>query len=536
MNYYSAIFINMTQLNKIIKSVLAEQLVKFSDNQKIAKQIYDAKGLFVDNEKAAVAAILKIKDAAQFNLVQKELQKLTGGRGIGQYVTSFIGHLEDVDTAGLGAAATGKMEGARTIPLLNKIITHLTKINAGQSTIKIFNNLKGKLTQQFLGNIWNMPETMHTVNTIASIVSLVAGPIGLALSTAFSLIDAKQYYDEGNDFEGGLCLVLALVPGVGKLSKPFIKNLAGKLASKSGVLTKAEQFVINSAAKNKAAIKNKIADLTAAGIKSGKINPNAIKTVNWIKPIGNNTLKFIYGTTKQVVLPASVYTGVYAANITPLTKVEIESLNKKYLAQFRSDVDVMIADRSKKKKKVGESVIRSNKELNEAAGADLFATIGIASDSISILTKIFGGAFIAGIALWLKKRAAKRGARLAALEAVNNPRVAQQFGLDDADLAQIWRSKIIPETDRLLIKGTLDKLETGAVTSEEALALIKRLDPGSNVTLEDLQDISPLIAFKSPLIKITPEQLAKLSPNQKVAYNNSVASGKPLTYSELRKY
>lgn len=532
MNYYSAIFINMTQLSKIIKLVLSEQIVKFSDNQKIAKQIYDAKGLFVDNEKAAVAAILKIKDANQFNLVQKELQKLTSGRGIGQYVTSFIGHLEDADTAGLVGVGTGEIEGYRTVPLLDKIITHLTKIKASPTTIKIFSNLKSKLVQQFAVNTWNMPETLHTVNTIGSIVSLVFGPIGLALSTAFSMYDAKQYYDEGKDFEGGLCLVLALVPGVGKLSKPFIKNLAFKLARKSGVLTKAEQFVVNSAVKNKAAIKNKIADMTAAGIKSGKINPIALKNVSWIKPIGNSTLKFIYGTTKQVVLPASVYTGIYAANIVPLTKVEIESLNKKYLAQFRSGVDVMIADRSRKKKKVGESAIRSNKKLNEAAGADLFATMGIASDSISILTKIFGGAFLAGIALWLKKRAAKRGARLAALEAVNNPKVAQQFGLDDAALAQIWRSKIIPETDRLLIKGTLDKLETGAVTSEEALALIKRLDPGSKVTLEDLQDISPLIAFKSPLVKITPEQLAGLSLNQKIAYQKNPK----LTYSELRKF
>jgi hypothetical protein len=123
----------MTQLSKIIKAVLLEQLS--STNQQIAKQIYDAKGVVVDNEKAAVAAILKIKDANQFNLVQKELQKLTAGRGIGQYVSSFIGHLEDVDTAGLGVHATGRMEGERTGPLLDKIIRHLTSINAGQSTI-----------------------------------------------------------------------------------------------------------------------------------------------------------------------------------------------------------------------------------------------------------------------------------------------------------------------------------------------------------------------------------------------------------------
>ena len=54
MNYYSVIFINMTQLNKIIKTVLDEQ-VTISDAGK-AKQIYNAKGLVWDNEYAALKA------------------------------------------------------------------------------------------------------------------------------------------------------------------------------------------------------------------------------------------------------------------------------------------------------------------------------------------------------------------------------------------------------------------------------------------------------------------------------------------------
>jgi hypothetical protein len=67
--------------------------LKYKEESKayeIAKKIYDAKGWIWDNEYDAVKAILSISDWKQYNLVQTALQKLTSGRGIGQYVTGFI--------------------------------------------------------------------------------------------------------------------------------------------------------------------------------------------------------------------------------------------------------------------------------------------------------------------------------------------------------------------------------------------------------------------------------------------------------------
>jgi hypothetical protein len=460
----------MTQLSKIIKAVLLEQLS--STNQQIAKQIYDAKGVVVDNEKAAVAAILKIKDANQFNLVQKELQKLTAGRGIGQYVSSFIGHLEDVDTAGLGVHATGRMEGERTGPLLDKIIKHLTSINAGQSTIKIFSKLKAKLNQQLLGNIWNTEETMHTVNTVGSIVSLVAGPLGLALSAAFSLNDVKQYYDEGKNYEAGLSLVLSLVPGVGAIAKPVIKKLVTKIVTKSGILTKAEKLILDAAVKNKTAIKNKIADLTAAGIKSGKINPSAIKTVKWIKPLADGSLKFLYGTGTGVILPAAIYTGAYGSEKL-ITDAEMAALDRKYTALAGAYLDKRIAQETSKLK---ESTQISDKSMLTEIGLGDVLTLGNLVNSvigIGTYALTYVGIYKAAVTAYPKLR------KLTAFRTVaKDKRFLRSQGMTNAEINALWKSNVFYRADQALIDGGIESLKAGAKTPTDVLKLYNDIIPG----------------------------------------------------------
>jgi hypothetical protein len=65
------------------------RLSKFNA-QKVAQLIYDAKGIFSDDENVAIEAIKQnIKNIKQYTQVTKELQKLTGGRGIGAYLQSF---------------------------------------------------------------------------------------------------------------------------------------------------------------------------------------------------------------------------------------------------------------------------------------------------------------------------------------------------------------------------------------------------------------------------------------------------------------
>jgi hypothetical protein len=65
------------------------RLTKF-DAKKVAQMIYDAKGVFLDDEDVAYEAIRQnIKNVKQYAQVTKELQNLTGGRGIGAYLQSF---------------------------------------------------------------------------------------------------------------------------------------------------------------------------------------------------------------------------------------------------------------------------------------------------------------------------------------------------------------------------------------------------------------------------------------------------------------
>ena len=310
------------------KSKLYEQAVKKTvptDVKSIAKKIYDAKGTFLDDETAAVKAIQQIPDSTQFNLVQKELQKLTGGRGIGQYVTSFIGHLEDTDAAGLGVYATGKWEGQRTQPLLTSIISHLKKIKADPKTIAIFDKYYNTLQKQFLTNLINLPETMHTINLVGSIAALflpIAGPL---VSTLFQLSDAKQYYDEGKNYEAGLAIVFAALPGGAKLAKGLIK----KIVSKSGVLTKIEREFLIRAAMSKDFILKKISSMLAKGIENGTINPYAIKSLKWVRPAGKGAYHVGYGTG-QTIAVTTAYNKAYSLTLPSVEEFMLSIQKKNY--------------------------------------------------------------------------------------------------------------------------------------------------------------------------------------------------------------
>ena len=105
----------------------------------IATTIYDAKGTFSDDMYLVVKAIKQIKDAKQFYLVQTELQKLTNGRGIGQYIVSFLG------TMFIGVA---DLNLAETLRDGETIVKHLKSIKADPATIKIINDRIAKAAIQ----------------------------------------------------------------------------------------------------------------------------------------------------------------------------------------------------------------------------------------------------------------------------------------------------------------------------------------------------------------------------------------------------
>ena len=90
-----------SDLARIVRRVIAEDaatttstnpwtLLKTPTIANIAKTIYDAKGYFNDDEKIVIAAVSKIKDKNMWWQVTKELQKLTGGKGIPEYISTFM--------------------------------------------------------------------------------------------------------------------------------------------------------------------------------------------------------------------------------------------------------------------------------------------------------------------------------------------------------------------------------------------------------------------------------------------------------------
>jgi hypothetical protein len=90
-----------SDLARIVRRVIAEDATAAATNPwsilknsptpaNIAKVIYDSKGIFNDDETLVIAALSKIKDKTMWWQVNKELQKLTGGRGIVQYLNSFM--------------------------------------------------------------------------------------------------------------------------------------------------------------------------------------------------------------------------------------------------------------------------------------------------------------------------------------------------------------------------------------------------------------------------------------------------------------
>ena len=270
-----------------LKDILFEQV----NASRLAQQIYDAKGTFWDNERTAVATILQIKDAKQYNEVQKELQKLTGGRGIAQYVTSFIGHSEDYNPFGVGIPGTvvNKNVGQRTLPLLDKIIKHLTSISANAKSIQLFTTYRDKLSNKFLQNVRELPETIHTVNLILAISAEVLIPtVGPFIASGLAAYDAKLYWDEGEHETAIFLWLLAPIPGLAKLAKQVgAKQFFAKLLSRSGKMTALEQKLLTGIEMSKDAIQDGIRTSLQRGIQSGKLNPYAVQTTkNVLQKLG----------------------------------------------------------------------------------------------------------------------------------------------------------------------------------------------------------------------------------------------------------
>jgi len=231
----------------------------------IAQVLYASKGV-TDNENNAMRAILAIDNKKTFAETQRALQKLNGGKGIGQFIDSFFGDYDNVYvkyletfsatkelikyTAGSATQAVAERFTNRnhwkTEKRLRMMITYLQKIGAWSSTIselqktydkikkiaalenKIWKSSLSKQAQDF----WN--EYYHEILLVLEILVSFIGPWGWLVSMGIGLLNSTIYATEGEYYQAGVSAIFSIMPGVFKLAgkAPQLVELMGKLGAK----------------------------------------------------------------------------------------------------------------------------------------------------------------------------------------------------------------------------------------------------------------------------------------------------------------
>lgn len=307
----------------------------------LAKQIYDAKGFWQDAEYKASAAIRRIPDLETFNYTQKELQALTGGRGIGQYVKSFIdaGYFKWTDEY----PSDGPSRLQKTNRMIDGIVDHLRKIGAPTTTISILTGYKSEMYTR-------VKEDRHNLLAVAQIAALLIPVAGPVVSGAIGATDSALYFKEGDPYMGGMMAVFSLTPGIGALVgksglPKFIAKLAAKATSKAPVLSKVEREVLIRTTLSKEAIKARAAQIVANGIKSGTLNPKAVRSLSWVKPAAKGLYNVALGGVKYAVVPAVAYD--YAFRSAPIQKL-VQPSKRELQQQGKKDLDALFKQYAEK--------------------------------------------------------------------------------------------------------------------------------------------------------------------------------------------
>lgn len=288
-----------SQLNRISDKILNE--ASFTPQQ-IAKKIYDSKGVVWDDEKSAINAVEQIKNLTQYKEVLKALQKLTGGRGLGQYLKSFTNLQQRLDIVNHLKSFIPKNQWGWTIEYiipwddfkyLNSKSNNRQSWTAGQNNaatamIQYYSD-KGKWKAggpNIDAEFWK--DYHHEILMAAEIVSYMIPVIGPAVALGIAGLDAKMYWDEGDKYTAGFVATLSIIPVIGSLATkiPGVKKLGAKgavaLAEKMKLikggskpaLTTTEKQVIQQLGKNQKLIQTEtqkyIAKKTAAKTLVGK--------------------------------------------------------------------------------------------------------------------------------------------------------------------------------------------------------------------------------------------------------------------------
>lgn len=299
----------------------------------LAQRIYKSKGVLWDNEFDAVKAILLIPDRDVFYRVQQKLRDLTGGLGIGQYVTSFL--TVGKDRRFSSKRFYGKLLGLKPekYPLTKKYINRIfdrlyTLPNAPKnlegvnqykslpySTISYFQNFELNFEQ----------EEQNMAHMILGLTGMVTGIIpffGWGVSAGIFALDAAIYAKEGRMKEAGLSAIFAALPGITripaiqKLGEKGMAALGYKLATSSNpVLTNLERVAISQAWKQRYFIKHGLDNYMKVALynqlRNGAIRNRlqakyGTKAMNVLFKIADGSLK-LTGAAAKIAIPFQAF-------------------------------------------------------------------------------------------------------------------------------------------------------------------------------------------------------------------------------------
>jgi hypothetical protein len=346
-----------------------------TQNKILAKQIYDSKGYVWDDPKGTVAAIKQIKTVQQYQAVNNELKKLTGGRDIATYLKSFLDASDkktwELILSYLKTQFSSNPEA--TLYPLGKVYFNLmnnsTDPTSGSNGIKYVSAdyvkwwkrrqldiISGISTSPLSTITKTVQEHRHELMILGQIVTAFIPLVGPVASAGLGIADAKMYHDEGDDYAAGLSLVLSLLPGGSKV----VKSLVPKLLAKSGRLTAAEASILKKVATSKTFINEQLAKLIKQGVESGKIKESSLKSIKWIKPVAKGVYQAV-GTSVMMVTPVLAYDAAWNAANPNVTELEMQIELDAEEQLFKKQVDALF-NKALTDKKRGITYVKGQKD------------------------------------------------------------------------------------------------------------------------------------------------------------------------------
>lgn len=188
-------------------------------------------------------------------------------------------------------------------------------------------------------------ENPHLINAIMGLTLAFVPPIGPYIASMIGLMDAYQYYKEGDNKTAGLVTLFSVLPGIGpvvakipgikQLGQYGMKELAKKIGTRAA-LNNVEAQVVTKMAQNRQLIQ---AEMKKLGEKA-TINAAKQKAKSQIKKgVAKNVLKT---GTKEIGKLAAITTGYnktydYIKRDTPKVMTSKENLNWEFVkSQFGS--------------------------------------------------------------------------------------------------------------------------------------------------------------------------------------------------------